>query len=190
MKMLFEFLPIILFFAAFKVKGIFFATGVAIAVSVVQIAASYIRTKKVDKMMWISLAVIVLFGGTTLMLHKEIFIKWKPTVLYWIFAGVIGFGQALFDKNIIKSMLGKQVELPEGVWEKLNYAWGAFFAVLGGLNLFVAYNYPTNIWVNFKLFGILGLMLVFVIVQSVFLSPYVAAEKAVEPDDDMNIRKE
>jgi intracellular septation protein len=173
MKMLFEFMPIILFFIAFKFKGIFFATGVAIAASIIQIAVSYFRTKKVDKMMWISLAVIVLFGGTTLILHNEIFIKWKPTVLYWIFAAVIGIGRVAFGKNIIKSMLGTQIELPEPVWTKMNYTWGGFFALLGCLNLYVAYNYPTNIWVNFKLFGILGLMLVFIIVQSVFMAPYV-----------------
>ncbi len=173
MKMLFELLPIILFFVAFKIKGIYFATGVAIVASMLQIIISYVRTRNVEKMMWISLAIILLFGGSTLLLHKEIFIKWKPTILYWVFAAIILFGQALFAKNTMKGVLGKQVVLPEVVWARLNAAWGIFFAVLGGLNLFVAYRYPTGTWVNFKLFGIMGFMLLFVIVQSFFLSPFI-----------------
>lgn len=171
--MLFEFFPIILFFIAFKFKGIYFATGIAIVASVLQITIAYLRTRKVENMMWISLVIITVFGGSTLLLRNELFIKWKPTVLYWVFAAVIAGARVFFKKNIIKAMLGKKIEMPEGVWSGLNTAWGCFFAALGVLNLFVAYSYSTAAWVNFKLFGIMGLMFVFVIIQSFFLAPHV-----------------
>lgn len=173
MKFLFEMFPIILFFAAFKYRGIFFATGVAIAASLLQIGYTYLKNKKIETPMLISLAVILVFGGATLIVHNEIFIKWKPTILYWIFAMVLFTARIIWKKNLMQSMLGKQIDVPAPVWERLNYSWAAFFALMGGLNLFVAYRFPTNIWVNFKLFGIFGLMIVFVIIQGVMLSPYI-----------------
>jgi intracellular septation protein len=123
--------------------------------------------------MLISLAVILVFGGATLIIHNEIFIKWKPTILYWIFAMVLFTARIVWKKNLMQGMLGKQIDVPAPVWERLNYSWAAFFALMGGLNLFVAYHFPTDIWVNFKLFGIFGLMIVFVIIQGVMLSPYI-----------------
>ncbi|HPS56748.1 MAG TPA: septation protein A [Spirochaetota bacterium] len=173
MKFLFEMFPIILFFAAFKFRGIFFATGVAIAASILQIGYTYFKNKKIEPPMLISLAVILVFGGATLIVHNEIFIKWKPTILYWIFAMVLFTARIVWKKNLMQSMLGKQINVPASVWERLNYSWSAFFALMGGLNLFVAYHFPTNIWVNFKLFGIFGLMIVFVIIQGFMLSPYI-----------------
>lgn len=173
MKFLFEMFPIILFFAAFKYRGIFFATGVAIAASILQIGYTYFKNKKIEPPMLISLAVILVFGGATLIVHNEIFIKWKPTILYWIFAMVLFIARIVWKRNLMQSMLGKQIDVPSPVWERLNYSWAAFFALMGGLNLFVAYHFPTNIWVNFKLFGIFGLMIVFVIIQGVMLSPYI-----------------
>ncbi len=181
MKFLFEMFPIILFFAAFKFKGIFFATGVAIAASIVQIGYTYIKNKKVEPPMLISLAVILVFGGATLIVHNEIFIKWKPSILYWIFAVVLFFARVIWKKNLIQAMLAKSIEVPGEVWERLNFSWAFFFAVMGGLNLFVAYHFPTDVWVNFKLFGTLGLMLVFVIVQGFMLSPYIKEEE--QPQD-------
>lgn len=173
MKFLFEMFPIILFFAAFKYKGIFFATGVAIAASILQIGYTYFKNKKIEPPMLISLVVILVFGGATLIIHNEIFIKWKPTILYWIFAMVLFTARIVWKKNLMQGMLGKQIDVPAPVWERLNYSWAAFFALMGGLNLFVAYHFPTDIWVNFKLFGIFGLMIVFVIIQGVMLSPYI-----------------
>ncbi len=173
MKFLFEMFPIILFFAAYKFKGIYVATSVAIAASIIQIAFTYVKNRKVEKPMLISLAVIVVFGGATLLVHNEMFIKWKPTVLYWIFACAMLVGRYLFDKNFIKMMLSKQIEMPENIWERLNLMWGIFFAVVGCLNLFVAYRFSTDIWVNFKLFGILGCMIVFIVIQGVMLAPYI-----------------
>ncbi|MCB4792130.1 MAG: septation protein A [Elusimicrobia bacterium] len=177
MKFLFELLPIILFFVAYKFKGIFFATSLAIAASLVQIAFTYLRTRKVELIMWVSLGVILVFGSATLIFRNEIFIKWKPTVLYWIFAGAIFSIKFIFKKNAIQGLLKSQLVLPQNVWERLNIGWGTFFAVLGAINLFVAYNFPTNTWVNFKLFGIMGLVLLFVILQGIFLAKYIEEDK-------------
>ena len=137
-----------------------------------QIAWVHFRHGKVDKMLWISLALVVVFGGMTLIFQDETFIKWKPTLLYWIFAGSMAFAAAVLKKNAIRAMLGEQIQLPEPVWMRLNLSWMAFFVLMGALNLFVAFNFSTDTWVNFKLFGGMGLMLVFVLAQGVFLSRY------------------
>ncbi|MBS0466744.1 MAG: septation protein A [Proteobacteria bacterium] len=170
MKLLLDFFPIILFFAAYKVAGIYVATGVAIAATIAQIAYIHFKHGKVEPMQWLSLGVIVLFGGATLLAHSETFIKWKPTVLYWLMGGALVVGQLLFKKNFIESLMKAQVELPAPVWLKLNWAWAGFFAAMGVLNLWVAYNFDTDSWVNFKLFGGMGLMLAFVIAQALYLS--------------------
>lgn len=173
MKFLFEMFPIILFFAAYKFKGIYVATSVAIAASIAQIAYTYIKNKKIEKPMIISLAVIVIFGGLTLLVHNEMFIKWKPTVLYWIFSAALLIGRYIFDKNFIRAMLQKQIDVPEHIWDRLNNSWALFFAAVGGLNLYILYNFSTPVWVNFKLFGVFGCMLVFVIIQSAILAPHI-----------------
>jgi intracellular septation protein len=120
MKLFFDFFPIILFFIAFKFKGIYFATSVAIAAAVCQIIFVYIKNKKVEPLMWLSLGVLAVFGGFTILLHNEMFIKWKPTILYWIFASIILVGRLGFGRNFIKSMLQKQLTLPEHIWSRLN----------------------------------------------------------------------
>jgi len=177
MKLLIDFFPIILFFAAFKFAGIYVATGVAIAATVVQIAWLRHSTGKVEPMQWVSLAVIVLFGGATIALHNEAFIKWKPTVLYWLMAGSLLAGQVVFGKNLLKSLMGSQMELPQGVWRAANWSWIAFFTVMGVLNLWVAFRFDTNTWVNFKLFGGMGLMIVFIVGQALWLGRYVNADE-------------
>ncbi|NTU59882.1 MAG: septation protein A [Deltaproteobacteria bacterium] len=176
MKLLFDLFPIALFFGAYKLKGIFVATGVAIAASVALILWSFLRKRRVETMQWVSLAVIAVFGGATLVLHDETYIKWKPTVLYWLFAAVLLGSATFFKKNLIAAMMSSQLTLPEPVWQKLNLSWAGFFAVLGGLNLYVAMHYPTNTWVNFKLFGTTGLMLVFALLQGLAVARY-AEEK-------------
>ena len=173
MKFLFDLFPIILFFAAFKFAGIYVATGVAIAATFAQIGWLKFRGRKVDTMMWVSLVIIVVFGGATLWLHDETFIKWKPTVLYWAFCVSLVGAQLVARKNIIRALLSEQMELPEAVWLKLLWAWAGFFAFMGGLNLYVAFHYETDTWVSFKLFGGMGLMLVFVILQGVYLSRHI-----------------
>ena len=194
-KLLFDLFPVIVFFVAYKIgdanaeatraflgglglpqptggdqkPGIYLATLVAIVASFGQIGWVKLRGGTVETMLWVSLGIIVVFGGATLWLHDESFIKWKPTVLYWIFAGII-FGATLFGRNVIKSLMGAQMELPDPVWGRLNASWGGFFAFMGLANLLVAFNFSTDAWVNFKLFGSLGLMLVFVIGQSIVLT--------------------
>jgi len=196
-KLLFDLFPVIIFFIAYKVgdanaeatrtlmasvglpqptgtgekPGIYLATLVAIIASFGQIGWVKLRGHKVETMLWVTLGIIVVFGGATLWLHDESFIKWKPTVLYWIFAAII-FGAAAFGRNVIRSLMGKQMELPDTAWGRLNASWGGFFAFMGLANLIVAFNFSTDAWVNFKLFGSLGLMLVFVIGQSMMLTRY------------------
>ena len=172
MKFLFDLFPIILFFIAFKVYGIYVATGVAIAATFAQIGWLKMRRRKVDTMMWVSLGIIVVFGGATLFLQDETFIKWKPTVLYWAFSIGLAGTYAIARKNLIRAVLGEQMQLPEPVWTRLNMAWAGFFAFMGVLNLYVAFNYPTDTWVSFKLFGGMGLMIVFAILQAMYLARY------------------
>lgn len=201
-KLLFDLFPIIVFFIAYKIgdsnaeatrafmaslgfpqpagvgekPGLYLATLVAIVASFVQIGWVKLRGHKVETMMWVSLGIIALFGGATLWLHDESFIKWKPSVLYWMFAAII-FGAAALGRNIIKNLMQAQMKLPDLAWSHLNASWGGFFTVMGVANLIVAFNFSTDTWVNFKLFGSLGLMLAFVIGQSMMLAKYMDKEK-------------
>jgi len=177
MKVLFDLFPIILFFAAYKIADIYVATAVAIVATFAQIAWVKLRRGKVDKMLWISLAIIVVFGGATLLLHDPTFIKWKPTVLYWAFAVVLLGSDLLLKKNLIRAMMQEQLTLPDPVWTRLNLSWSGFFAAMGVINLYVAFNYSENTWVNFKLFGGIGLMVVFVLIQGLMLSRFVENEE-------------
>jgi intracellular septation protein len=173
MKFLFDLFPVALFFVAFKFFGIYAATAVAIVASFLQIGWLKLRRRKVEPMMWISLAIVVVFGGATLILHDETFIKWKPTVLYWLFAGAIAGAEIFARRNLMRAMLGEQVQMPDPAWRRLNWSWVGFFAVMGAVNLYVAYNFSTDTWVNFKLFGGMGLMLAFVVLQALFLARHV-----------------
>jgi len=173
MKMLFDVFPVILFFVAFKVYDIYVATAVAIGATFAQIGWVWLRHRKVDNMLWVTLVVITVFGGATLLFKDDTFIKWKPTVLYWLFAGVLAVAALGFKKNLVRSMMQKQVTLPDEVWTRLLMSWIGFFAVMGVLNLYVAYNYSLDAWVNFKMFGGIGLMLVFVLAQAVMLAKHV-----------------
>ncbi|AMP05459.1 septation protein A [Collimonas pratensis] len=202
MKFLFDLFPVILFFGIFKwsegspeaaqalvsnylsgfVSGgvvtaaqapVLLATAVAIVATIAQIGYLLLRRKKVDAMLWVSLLIITVFGGATIYFHNETFIKWKPTVLYWAFAAALVVSQLLLKKNLVRTMMEKQLALPEPIWARVGLAWVAFFAFMGCLNLYIAFNYPTATWVNFKLFGGMGLMFVFVIGQSILLSKYI-----------------
>jgi intracellular septation protein len=176
MKFLFDLFPVALFFVAFKLFDIYVATGVAIATTALQVGWLKLRGKPVHPMLWASFAIIVVFGGATLLLKDETFIKWKPTVLYWLFGAVLAGAELLFRRNLIRAVLGEQMQLPERVWGRLLWSWVAFFAFMGAANLYVAYHYSTDFWVNFKLFGGMGLMFFFVIVQSLVLSKYAEEE--------------
>jgi len=172
MKFLFDLLPVVLFFVAFKLADIYVATAVAIATTVTQVAWLKLRGRRVPGMLWASFTIIVVFGGATLLLQDETFIKWKPTVLYWLFAAVLA-GSALLRRNLIRSVMSQEMQLPDAIWARLNVSWIVFFAFMGAANLYVAFNYPTDLWVNFKLFGGMGLMLLFVVAQALVLARYV-----------------
>ncbi len=205
MKLLFDFLPIILFFATFKVAEghkdwaaqfasehlgflvsggavgaseapVLLATVVVILATLAQVAWLIARGRKVDTMLWVSLALVTVLGGATIWFHNETFIKWKPSVLYWVMGLAFWLSQLLFDKNLLRTLMGEQLSLPARVWQRLNFMWIAFFAFMGLLNLYVAYSFSTDTWVNFKLFGGIGLMLAFTVVQGFYVSRHVEHE--------------
>ncbi len=192
MKLLFDLFPVILFFIVFKVAGVFAATATAIVATFVQVGWVKYRHGKVDTMLWVSLGIITVFGSATLLLHDETFIKWKPTVLYWFFATALLGSAILFKKNIMRTLLGDKLTLPEAVWGKVNLAWAAFFVALGLLNLYVAYTFSTDSWVNFKLFGATGLMLLFIFGQAAMLAKYVSdgGECPVKPSGSQDTEKQ
>jgi len=206
MKVLFDLFPVLLFFVAYtgakhapdtasavvssllgalgaaasisaEQGPILLATAVAIVATICQVGWLLLRKRKVDAMLWISLAIIVVMGGATLLLRDPTFIKWKPTVLYWAFAVVLLGAELLLKKNMIRSMMQAQMSLPDPVWTRLNLSWVAFFALMGIANLYVAYHYSESTWVNFKLFGGIGLMVVFVVIQGVMLSRFLEGEE-------------
>lgn len=172
MKLLSNLFPVIVFFVVFKYQGIYVATAVAIAATIALIIWTKYLYGKIDMMLWLSLVIVVVFGGATLLLHDVIFIKWKPTVLFWIFSAILLSSNSFFHKNLMRTFLHEKITLPLHAWNRLNLSWSLFFAVLGFINLYVAFNYSTNSWVNFKVFGILGLMLVFILAQGALLAKY------------------
>jgi intracellular septation protein len=180
LKLFLDFFPIVLFFVAFKLWGIYVATGVAIVATIAQIAWLKFAHGKVEPMQWLSLGIIVVFGGATILAHDETFIKWKPTVLYWLMGGTLAIGTLFFRKNLLKSLMRAQLELPDAAWRAMNWSWVGFFALMGVLNLWVAYNFDTNAWVNFKLFGGLGLMALFVVAQALYLGRFMKDGKQAE----------
>lgn len=173
MKLFLDFLPLLLFFVAFRLWDIYVATAVAIAASVLQIGWLLLRRRRVEPMQWASLLIIVVFGGMTLLLRDETFIKWKPTVLYAAFAVALLVSQYLLGRNLIRSLLGAQFRAPDPVWTRLNLLWMLFFASMAALNLVVAYSVSTETWVQFKVFGTLGLTLLFVVGQAFWLGRHV-----------------
>jgi intracellular septation protein len=179
MKWLFDLFPVILFFAAYKLAGIYTATAVAIGATVVQVGWLWWRGRKVEPALWLSFVVVVVFGGATLALHDEAFIKWKPTVLYLLFTAGLLIAQHGYGKSPMRALMGGQISLPEPAWKRLNAAWAGFFALLAVLNIVVAQHFSTDAWVNFKLFGVTGLMLVFVFAQALVLSRYADEPAAV-----------
>jgi intracellular septation protein len=176
MQLLADYFPLLLFFIAFKLEGIYVATGVAIVASIVQIAYFKYRGK-VSAIHWLSLAIIVTFGGATLLLQDETFIKWKPTVLYGMFGAVLAIGKLAFGRDLIAYVL-KDVTLPAPVWSSVTWSWIAFFAAMAVANWYVAFNFTTDAWVNFKVWGGIGLFLAFALAQGLWLSRYLTEERS------------
>ncbi len=182
MKLLFEFLPLILFFVAFKWQGIYIATGVAIAAAVLQFAWMTVRGKPISTMQWISVGVIVVFGGATLLLHDDRFIRWKPTVLYWVCAATLLVGRVFFKAIWLQKVMPKEeLVLPESVWIRLTWAWIVFFLAMGCLNLYVGFNYSLDTWANFKVWWSMGIILAFSLAQGVYMARHLPSEDQVAP---------
>lgn len=180
MKFFLDFFPIVLFFVAFKMAGIFIATAVAIVATLIQIGWLYRKNGHIEPMQWVSLVIIVLFGGATLITQDETFIKWKPTILYWLMGGALLVGHVFFKRNFLRQLMGSQLSLPDLIWRNLMFSWAGFFAFMGVINLWIAYHFDTDTWVSFKLFGGMGLMLLFVIAQALYLSRHVQASPTEE----------
>ncbi len=205
MKLFFDFLPIILFFGVFKIADmhadaaaqfatqhlgfavsggvvgvdeapVLLATLVVMIATLVQIAITLLMRKKVDTMLWVTFGLIVVLGGATIWFHDPTFIKWKPSALDWAMALALWVSQAFFGKNLLQALVGEQLELPKPVWKKLNYAWISFFTLMGVLNLYVAHHYSTSTWATFKVFGLTGLMLVFMVAQGFYISRFLKDE--------------
>jgi len=182
MKMLFDFFPVALFFIVYKMFDIYVATAVLIAASAVQTFGHRIIKGRFENTHLITLVLVALFGGLTLALQDELFIKWKPTAINWLFAIILIGSQFIGKKSVIERMMGANITLPATVWTKLNLAWAIFFIMMGTLNLYVAFSFDTDTWVNFKLFGLMGLTFVFIIAQSFFLMPYLKEAEASNHD--------
>jgi intracellular septation protein len=182
-NMLIDFIPVLLFFIAFKLYGIYVATTVGIVATALQVVVTRIVRKSFDKQQLVTLVVFVVFGGMTLYFHNPLFVKWKPTVVFWVFGVVFFFSQFIGKKPLAQRMLEKLMEgqdhssVPPMIWKRLNLAWAAFFIVLGSLNLYVAYYFSTDVWVNFKVYGIMGILLAFSFVQAMCLTRYMSEVK-------------
>ena len=189
MKFLYDFFPLLLFFVAFKVYGIYAATAVAIVASFVQVGFYWQRHRRFETLHLVSLGVIAVFGGMTLALQDSTFIKWKPTIVSWIFAGALFASQFLASRPLVQRLMGSQIELPQSLWRRLNVSWALFFFVLGALNIYVAFYFSPELdaarreelWVNFKVFGITAMTLVFVVAQAFVMAPHL--REPADPKD-------
>lgn len=187
MKFLFDLFPLLLFFGTFKLYGIYAATLAAIIGSALQVGLYWLKTRSFEKMHLITLAIIVVMGGLTLFLKDDRFIKWKPTILYWIFSVIILASQFIGKSTIMEKLMGSQLSMPKAIWSKVNLSWGLFFLVAGLLNVYVAFYYGgseiteqarTDLWVNFKVFGLMILTLAFAIIQALMIA------KHIKPDEE------
>jgi intracellular septation protein len=180
MKFLFDLFPILLFFLAYKLYDIYVATAVAIGAAFVQTGAYWLKHRKFEKMHLITLGILVLFGGLTIALHDPVFIKWKPTVVNWLFGISFLGSQFIGERTLMERAMGHAITVPSPIWARLTWAWTLFFLFMGLLNLYVAYNYSEETWVNFKLFGMMGLTLVFVFAQAFYLSRHMETTEGGE----------
>ncbi|EKO3548083.1 septation protein A [Vibrio fluvialis] len=176
MKQLLDFIPLIIFFALFKFYDIYVATGALIAATAVQVAVTYFMFKKVEKMQLITFVLVAVFGGMTIFLHDDNFIKWKVTIVYVIFALGLTISH-IMGKSAIKGMLGKEITLPETVWAKVNWAWVGFFSVCAVLNIYIAYQLPLDVWVNFKVFGLLAATFAYTLLTGIYIYKHLPKEQ-------------
>ena len=193
MQLLFDFFPLLLFFAAYKWYGIFVATGVAIAASIIQVSVHWLRNRRFETAHLTTLGVIVVFGGLTLIFRDDTFIKWKPTIVNWLFAAIVLASLIGQRRTVLEYLLGEKIHLPVTIWRKVNLAWGLFFLVAGALNYYFAFVFRTeldpqlrtDLWVNFKVFGLMGLTLAFAVIQMMLVARYIVTDNS-NGDGDSN----
>lgn len=177
MKQLFDFIPLLVFFLVYKFVDVYAATAALMGVTALQMAITWFRCRKLEKMHLVTLAMVLVFGGFTLFFHDDAFIKWKVTVINALFGLALLVSQMGFKKPLIKQLLGKEMQLPDGIWNRVNLAWALFFFACGGINLYIAFNFPLELWVNFKVFGLLGLTLLFTLLTVAYLYRHLPAEQ-------------
>lgn len=174
MKLLLDFLPVIIFFAVYKATDdIIIATAVLIPATLLQMLYTWVKTHRIEKMQLVTLILVVLLGGATILFQDKTFIQWKPTVVNWLFGAAFLGSQFIGQKTIVQRLMESNLELPKEIWKNLNIAWVMFFLAMGVLNLIVAYNFSEETWVNFKLFGMLGLTFVFILAQGLYMSRHI-----------------
>ena len=177
MKQFFDFIPLLVFFAVYKFYDIYTATAALMVLTVLQIAITWFTLRKLEKMHLITLAMVLVFGGFTLFFHDDAFIKWKVTVINLLFSAALLVSQFVLKKPLIKQMLGKEMQLPDAIWSRVNLAWAGFFAVAAATNTYIAFNLPQEVWVNFKVFGLLGMTLLFTVATVFYLYRHLPAEQ-------------
>lgn len=168
MKQLIDFIPLIIFFVLYKMHDIYVATGALIVATAIQIIVTYALYKKVEKMQLVTFLMVAFFGGLTIFLHDDNFIKWKVTIVYMVFAIGLAVSHAI-GKSAIKGVLGKEISLPDPVWAKVTWAWVVFFSICAGLNVYVAFELPLDVWVNFKVFGLLAATFGFTLLTGIYI---------------------
>ena len=177
MKQLLEFIPILLFFAAYKLYDIYIATAVVIVATIIQVAIAWFKYRKVETMQWITLGLVIVFGGATIILHDEQYLKWKFSIIEWLFGLAFLSSHFIGKKTFIERMMSNNLSLPAHIWQRLNFSWASFFISVGFINVYVMYNYNTDDWVTFKTFIAPALMVVFMVVQMSLLYKYIPDTK-------------
>lgn len=173
MKLLYDFFPVLIFFIAYKLFGIYTATAALIVASFIQIAYLWLRYRHVESMQVITFVLVLIFGGATLLLHDVMFLKWKISIVNWLFGAACLFSQWFSEKSLIERLMEQNIQLPKPIWNRLNSMWAWFFILMGVINIYIAYHFSTNAWVNFKVFGMMGCTIVFIIIQTVYLYKHV-----------------
>ena len=179
MKLLYDLFPALLFYIAYKIYGIYVATGVLIVASAAQIGYLWLRKHRIETMHVIAFVLVLIFGGTTIILHDAIFLKWKVSIVNWLFGAAFLVSEVFMKKSLIQYLIesshrhqahgAQSFDLPKNVWRKLNALWATYFLVVGFVNIYIAYHFSTAAWVNFKVFGVLGLTIVFILLQTWYL---------------------
>jgi len=177
MKQLLDFLPLVVFFVFYKLYDIYYASGALIVATALALVFTWVKYRKVEKLTLITFAMVAIFGTLTLVFHNDEFIKWKVTVIYVLFSGALLVSQLILKKPLIQRMLGKELTLADHVWNKLNISWAIFFLLCGLANIYVAFWLPQEVWVNFKVFGLTVLTLVFTLLSGVYIYRHMPDEE-------------